>query len=149
MRSIAADICATFISIGRHSEEGNLLAEHTDVIDAVILTIRDTDVRQRRSLENRVHRLHKERNWLRKKHAKVTAEADVLARAYKAKMRALKSSLQKAREELEQLRSERVILQNALEKKRVENGTDDEDADGEYEIDTTGIGEEVAGENLY
>ncbi|KAJ5779835.1 hypothetical protein N7457_007555 [Penicillium paradoxum] len=136
MESIAADICATFISIAKHSEAGTLLATHTDVIDKVILTIHDTDVGQRRILEKRGRRLRKERNWIRRRHLKVATEADALARAYKARMRVLQSSLRKAREEADQLRSERDILRAFMKRNAAEERTTDDDADGEYETDT-------------
>lgn len=136
MESIATDICATFISIAKHSEAGTLQAMHTRPIDRVIMTIRDTDVRQRRSLEKQVRRLRKERNWTRKKYSKIARETDALACAYKLKVRRLSSSLLKAQEEAEQLRSELDVLRACMKKRGIDTEPVDEDVDGEFEVDT-------------
>ncbi|CAG8900863.1 unnamed protein product [Penicillium egyptiacum] len=141
MASIAADICATFISIAKYSEEGTLHAQHTGVIDKVIQTIRDTDVKQRRLLDRQVGRLHKERKWIRKKYSRLAGQADGLGRAYQVKMRKLSISLREARREIVHLRRERDMLLacNVDASKDSADGEfgvhAGEDVDGEYEIE--------------
>ncbi|KAJ5505271.1 Isopropylmalate dehydrogenase [Penicillium expansum] len=143
MVSIAADICATFISIAKYSEDGTLQAQHTGVIDNVIQTIRDTDVKQRHLLDRQVRRLRKERNWVRKKYSRLVGQADALGRAYQTKMRKLRISLREAQAEVARLQNERDILRAWLKKNVIEEGASDGDVDGEFEVDE---GEDVDGE---
>ena len=145
MASIAADICATFISIAKYSEEGTLQARHTDVIDKVIQTIRDTDVKQRRLLDRQVQRLRKERKWIQKKYSRLAVQADSLGRAYQTKMRKLRISLHEAQGEVVRLRIERDMLRDCLRKNDIEVGysNENDNADGECEVD---MGEDVDGE---
>lgn len=146
MISVAADICATFISIAKYSEEGTLQAQHTGVIDSVIQTIRDTDVKQRHLLDRQVRRLRKERNWIRKKYSRLAGQADGLGRAYQTKMRKLSTSLREARGEVARLQSERDMLRACLKKNVPEDVSNDnvdgqgEDVDGEYEVVEGGAG---------
>ncbi|KAJ5206418.1 Isopropylmalate dehydrogenase [Penicillium cf. griseofulvum] len=138
MASIAADICATFISIAKYSEEGTLHAQHTGVIDKVIQTIRDTDVKQRHLLDRRVRRLRKEKKWMRKKYSRLAGQADGLGRTYQTKARKLKISLREAQGEVVRLQNERDMLRACLKNKGC--GPDDnvdgegEEVDGEYEL---------------
>ncbi|KAJ5260894.1 hypothetical protein N7524_008527 [Penicillium chrysogenum] len=134
MASIAADICATFISIAKYSEEGILQAQHTDVIDKVIQTIRDTDVKQRHLLDRQVRRLRKERKWIRKKYSRLAGQADGLSRAYQTKMRKLSISLHEAREEVARLQRERDMLLTCLKKDVIEEAASNDNADGEFEV---------------
>ncbi|KAJ5393147.1 uncharacterized protein N7487_010788 [Penicillium crustosum] len=140
MASVAADICATFISIAKYSEEGTLQAQHTGVIDNVIQTIRDTDVKQRHLLDRQVRRMRKERKWIRKKYSRLAGQADALGRAYQTKMRKLSTSLREARGEVARLQNERDMLRACLKKKVPEDASNDnvdgegEDVDGEYEV---------------
>lgn len=143
MASIAADICATFISIAKYSEEGTLQAQHTDVIDKVIQTIRDTDIKQRHSLDRRVGRLRKERKWIRKKYSRLAGQADGLGRAYQMKMRKLRVSLKEAQGEVARLRSERDMLRDCLKKEVIGEGASNDNVDGGFEVD---VGEDVDGE---
>lgn len=143
MVSIAADICATFISIAKYSEDGTLQAQHTGVIDNVIQTIRGTDVKQRHLLDRQVRRLRKERNWVRKKYSRLVGQADALGRAYQTKMRKLRISLREAQAEVARLQNERDILRAWLKKNVIEEGALDGDVDGEFEVDE---GEDVDGE---
>ncbi|CDM37722.1 unnamed protein product [Penicillium roqueforti FM164] len=145
MTSVAADICATFISIAKYSEEGTLQARHTDVIDKVIQTIRDTDVKQRRLLDRQVQRLRKERKWIRKKYSRLAVQADGLGRAYQMKMRKLRISLQEAQGEVVRLRIERDMLRDCFKKYNIEDSysNDNDNVDGKCEVDT---GEDVDGE---
>jgi SMC interacting uncharacterized protein involved in chromosome segregation len=143
MASIAADICATFISIAKYSEEGVLQAQHTSVIDKVIQTIRDTDVKQRHLLDRQVRRLRKERKWIRKKYSRLAGQADGLSRAYQTKMRQLTISLREAQEEVAHLRRERDMLLACLKKDVIE-GVSNDNADGEFEVDAAA--EDVDGE---
>ncbi|KAJ5477622.1 hypothetical protein N7530_003131 [Penicillium desertorum] len=144
MASIAADICATFISIAKYSEEGVLQAQHTSVIDKVIQTIRDTDVKQRHLLDRQVLRLRKERKWIRKKYSRLAGQADGLSRAYQTKMRQLTISLREAREEVAHLWRERDMLLACLKKDVIEEGVSNDNADGEFEVDAAA--EDVDGE---
>ncbi|OQE83831.1 hypothetical protein PENNAL_c0030G06975 [Penicillium nalgiovense] len=141
MASIAADICATFISIAKYSEEGILQAQHTGVIDKVIQTIRETDVKRRHLLDRQVHRLRKDRKWIRKKYSRLAGQADGLSRAYQTKMRKLSISLREAREEVARLRRERDMLLTCLKKDVIEGASKD-NADGEFEVNA----EDVDGE---
>ncbi|KAJ5597285.1 hypothetical protein N7537_007369 [Penicillium hordei] len=140
MASVAADICATFISIARYSEEGTLQAQHTRVIDKVIQTIRDTDVKQRHLLDRHVRRLRKERALIRKNYSRLAGQADTLGRAYLTKMRKLSTSLREARGEVARLQNERDMLRACLKKNLPEDASNDNvdgrggDIDGEYEI---------------
>jgi SMC interacting uncharacterized protein involved in chromosome segregation len=143
MASIVADICATFISIAKYSEEGVLQAQHTSVIDKVIQTIRDTDVKQRHLLDRQVRQLRKERKWIRKKYSRLAGQADGLSRAYQTKMRQLSISLREAREEVAHLRRERGMLLACLKKDVIE-GVSNDNADGEFEVDAAA--EDVDGE---
>lgn len=146
MVSVAADICATFISIAKYSEEGTLQSQHTRVIDKVIQTIRDTDVKQRHLLDRQVRRLRKERAWIWKKYSRLAGQADTLGRAYQTKIRKLSTSLREARGEVARLQSERDILRACLKKNVPEDASNDnvdgekEDIDGEYEIVEKGDG---------
>jgi SMC interacting uncharacterized protein involved in chromosome segregation len=144
MASIAADICATFISIAKYSEEGILQAQHTDVIDKVIQTIRDTDVKQRHLLDRQVRRLRKDRKWIRKKYSRLAGQADGLSRAYQTKMRKLSISLREARGEVARLRRERDMLSTCLKKDVIEESASNDDADGKFEVDADA--EDVDGE---
>ncbi|KOS37760.1 hypothetical protein ACN38_g11424 [Penicillium nordicum] len=148
MVSVAADICATFISIAKYSEKGTLKAQHTGVIDNVIQTIRGTDVKQRYLLDRQVRRLRKERNWIRNKYLRLADQADAMGCAHRTKMQNLSTSLRKARREVARLQSERDMLRACLKKKvtkAVSNGNVDvdvdaegDDIDGEYEIIESG-----------
>ncbi|KAJ5700771.1 hypothetical protein N7536_003784 [Penicillium majusculum] len=146
MVSVAADICATFISIAKYSEEGTLQAQHTGVIDNVIQTIRDTDVKQRHLLDRQVRRLRKERNWIRKRYSRLASQTDALGRTYQTKMRKLRTSLSEARGEVARLQSERDMLRACLKKNVPEDVSNDnvdregEDVDGEYEVVEGGDG---------
>ncbi|CAI7577656.1 unnamed protein product [Penicillium palitans] len=137
MISVAADICATFISIAKYSEEGTLQAQHTGVID---------NVKQRHLLDRQVRRLRKERNWIRKKYSRLAGQADGLGRAYQTKMRKLSTSLREARGEVARLQSERDMLRACLKKNVPEDVSNDnvdgqgEDVDGEYEVVEGGAG---------
>lgn len=135
MVSIAADICATFISIAKYSEDGTLQARHTGVIDNVIQTIRDTDVKQRHLLDRQVHRLRKERKWIRKKYSRLAGQADGLGRAYQTKIQNLRISLRELQAEVARLQKERDMLQACFKKKIIEEGASNEDVDGEFEVD--------------
>ncbi|KAJ5169931.1 uncharacterized protein N7500_002714 [Penicillium coprophilum] len=138
MASIAADICATFISIAKHSEEGTLQAQHTGVIDKVIQTIRDTDVKHRHMLHRQVRQLNKEKKWIRKKYSRLAGQADGLGRTYQTKLRKLTVSLREARGEVARLQRERDMLRDCLKK----NETPNDNVDGEFELEA----EEVDGE---
>ncbi|KAJ5374500.1 hypothetical protein N7517_006506 [Penicillium concentricum] len=140
MASIAADICATFISIAKYSEEGTLQAQHTGVIDNVIQTIRDTDVKHRHLLDRQVHGLRKERKWIRKRYSRLAGQADRLGRTYQTKVRKLTISLREARGEVARLQRERDLLRACLKKNEAPN----ENADGEFEVEA---GEEIDAEN--
>ncbi|KAJ5961453.1 hypothetical protein N7501_006394 [Penicillium viridicatum] len=145
MVSVAADICATFISIAKYSEKGTLQAQHTGVIDNVIQTIRDTDVKQRHLLDRQVRRLRKEKKWIRKKYSRLAGQADALGRAYQTKMRKLSTSLREARGEVACLQSERDMLRACLKKNVPEDASNgkvdgEEDIDGEYETVESGDG---------
>ncbi|KGO74242.1 Isocitrate and isopropylmalate dehydrogenases family [Penicillium italicum] len=143
MVSIAADICATFISIAKYSEDGTLQAQHTGVIDNVIQTIRDTDVKQRHLLDRQVHRLRKERNWIRKKYSRLVGQADALSRAYQTKMRKLRTSLRVAQADVARLQNEQEMLRACLRKNVIGEGASNEGLDGEFEVDE---GEDADGE---
>ena len=135
MASIAADICATFISIAKYSEEGILQAQHTDVIDKVIQTIRDTDVKQRHLLRRRARPpREKKKRGIRKKYSRLAGQADGLSRAYQTKMRKLSISLHEAREEVARLQRERDMLLTCLKKDVIEEAASNDNADGEFEV---------------
>ncbi|CAI7573183.1 unnamed protein product [Penicillium glandicola] len=114
MASIAADICATFISIAKYSEDGTLQAQHTGVIDQVIQTIRDTDVKQRHMLDRQVRRLRKEVKWIQKKYSRLAGQADALGRAYQMKLRKVRKSLREksVKDTAEELDGEFEIVEN-------------------------------------
>ncbi|KAJ5823691.1 hypothetical protein N7447_006031 [Penicillium robsamsonii] len=131
MASIAADICATFISIAKYSEEGTLQAKHTGVIDKVIQTIRDTDVKYRHLLDRQVRGLRKERKWIRKKYSRLAGQADGLGRTYQTKARKLTISLRETRGEVVRLQRERDLLRACVKK----NETPNDNVDGEFEVD--------------
>jgi hypothetical protein len=66
--SVANDISAAFIYIAKQAEAGNLTAAHTASINDVIKTIRDTEAKQRRRLEQKIARYRKAAwRWRRKK----------------------------------------------------------------------------------
>jgi SMC interacting uncharacterized protein involved in chromosome segregation len=138
MASIAADICATFISIAKYSEDGTLHAKHTGVIDMVIQTIRDTDVKQRHLLDRQVRRLRKEKKWIRKKYSRLAGQADGLGRTYQTKARKLKIALREAQGEVMRLQNERDMLRACLKNRGYAlSGNVDgkgEEVDGEYEL---------------
>ncbi|KXG53278.1 Isopropylmalate dehydrogenase [Penicillium griseofulvum] len=138
MASIAADICATFISIAKYSEDGTLHAQHTGVIDMVIQTIRDTDVKQRHLLDRQVRRLRKEKKWIRKKYSRLAGQADGLGRTYQTKARKLKIALREAQGEVMRLQNERDMLQAFLKNRgyALNDNVDGkgEEVDGEYEL---------------
>ncbi|KAJ5503833.1 hypothetical protein N7463_006707 [Penicillium fimorum] len=131
MASIAADICATFISIAKYSEEGILQANHTSVIDKVIQNIRDTDVKHRHLLDRQVRGLRKERKWIRQKYSRLSGQAGRLGRTYQTKVRKLTISLREARGEVARLQRERDLLRACVKKNETDAG---EKIDGEYEI---------------
>ncbi|KAJ5971613.1 uncharacterized protein N7479_001531 [Penicillium vulpinum] len=144
MASVAADICATFISIAKYSEEGILQGQHTGVIDKVIQTIRDTDVKQRHLLDRQVRRLRKERKWMQKKYSRLAGQADGLGRAYQAKMQRMRISLREARGEVAQLRRELDMLQASLKRSVIEGRcTPSDNIHGGFEVD---MGEDVDGD---
>ncbi|KAJ5138276.1 uncharacterized protein N7515_003124 [Penicillium bovifimosum] len=142
LKSIARDICETFQAIAEYAEEGVLQDEHTKPIDSVIMSIRDTDVKQRRQLEKTNRRLRKERYRAHQRLRGLMSLGDALGRGANRRVKKLKNDLRKAQEEIAQLRAERDILREwaiTRRKKIVTEVTDevtDEDADGEFELVT-------------
>ncbi|KAJ5087045.1 hypothetical protein NUU61_008352 [Penicillium alfredii] len=110
MQSIADDICATFMKISEYAGAGTLRASHTEPIDNVVRVIRDTDVSFRRSLEQRVRRLRKEKRWLRREYRKVVRSTETLSRTYKERILVMRHRLHFSQKNLVDLRAEHELL---------------------------------------
>jgi hypothetical protein len=130
MHSLAEDISATFICIGKHIEAGTLNRKQTRVIDNVIKTIQDTDVEHCMFLERKVLRLRRERHFLRKRHGIVAGQADTLARRWKHLALEKAQLLKEARGEIVRLRGDGDILWECVKKGHSHGNGDINGADG-------------------
>ncbi|KAJ5344472.1 hypothetical protein N7452_002476 [Penicillium brevicompactum] len=115
MRSISADISATFICIKQHIEAGTLSGDQTDVIEDATQAIYETDIRMRHSLKRDVRRLRKERNWSQRQYCKLAAQLDSLVNAYDTKVQGLTTTLQEMNGDVQHLREERDMLLASLQ----------------------------------
>lgn len=130
MRSISADISATFICIKQHIEAGTLLGDQTNVIEDAAQIIHETDIGTRRSLTRDVRRLRRDRNWSQKQYSKLTTEIDSLANVYESKVEELTKSLRETKGEVQQLREERDLLLASLRAKGLQVPQVNEEGDG-------------------
>ena len=130
LRSISNDLRALLMCIGQPVESGSLDSQTTAPLDEVITIIRDTEGGYRRSLERELRQSRKEERWMRREYRGVVRSMGVLARAYRAKVLALKGVIRELRMEMADLKAERGVLQTAevVENAGEEGGDADADA---------------------
>lgn len=138
LRSISNDLRALLMCIGQHVESGTLDSQTTAPLDEVITMIRDTEMGYRRTLEQALRRSRNEKRWMRREYRGVVRGAEVLARAYRAKVLTLEGVVRGLRMELAVVKAERGILQT--EKEVVENaGEEERDAGAGSKGDVDGV----------
>lgn len=125
LRSISNDLRALLMCIGQHVESGSLDNQTTAPLDEVITMIRDTEVGYRRSLERELRRSRKEKRWMRREYRGVVRSAGVLAKAYRAKVLALKGVVRGLRMNMADSKAEGGILQTDKGKGGVEEERED------------------------
>lgn len=130
LRSISNDLRALLMCIGQHVESASLDSQTTAPLDEVITIIRDTEAGYRRSLERELRQSRKEERWMRREYRGVVRSMGVLARAYRAKVLALKGVIRELQMEMADLKAERGVLQTAavVENAGEEGGDADADA---------------------
>jgi hypothetical protein len=124
IRSVADDITAVFVYIARQSEAGNLTTTNTEPINDVISIIKDTEVKHRQKLEEKVaqyrratQRLRKERQCLRVQLGRITKRTQVAVGGWEAKMDELTAGLAEAQKRVALVQEKYELLQlssNAL-----------------------------------
>lgn len=107
VRSVANDITAVFIYIARQAEAGNLTTANTEPINDVISVIRDTEVKHRQKLEDKLaryeraaQRRRRERRWLRVELGRVIRRTKVAAGSWRTKTDELTARLAEAQKRL-------------------------------------------------
>lgn len=113
LRSLASDISTTFILIAQHAESGILTRKHTGPINAVIETIKETEIWQREMLEDcmrkykrRIRRMKREKVWVRGKLGHVVRGVHEMVAVWRERGRRFESLV----EELAAVRQECELL---------------------------------------
>lgn len=126
MQSIATDIKATLICIANQARVGNLTARQTAPVNEVIRIIRDTDVAERRRLENRVARHRRQaRQWkvqrqkihgIQGQLSQIVESVDKVIEAWKKRLDHAEEKLERAMWDLKGTRIERDMLKQKVKK---------------------------------
>lgn len=82
VHSIATDISDAFILIAHHAEAGHLTSKHTGPINDVIEIIKETEISQRRRLEESVRKYRRQVRKIRREKMMVEGERECMRREF-------------------------------------------------------------------
>ncbi|KAL1981998.1 hypothetical protein VTN96DRAFT_1964 [Rasamsonia emersonii] len=153
VRSVANDITAVFIYIARQAEAGNLTTANTEPINDVISVIRDTEVKHRQKLEDKLaryeraaQRRRRERRWLRVELGRVIRRTKVAAASWKTKTDELTARLAEAQKRLAFVQEKYELLLSSKRQdhhhQQDESESDKKDAGNENSVHPSCEGEE-------